>query len=71
MYVANLSFTLCIFIDASARNKYISADFYLDLPVTLKNVLSMRMESFEINNTIYNISSARKTNKMYVKKNKK
>ena len=28
MYVAYLSFTICKTIDASARNKYISADFY-------------------------------------------
>lgn len=58
-------------IDTKFRKNYLftkSTDFYIDLPMGLKNVLSMRMESFEINNTIYNISSKRKTNKMYVKK---
>jgi len=58
-------------IDTKFRKNYLftkSTDFYIDLPMALKNILSMRMESFEINNTIYNISSKRKTNKMYVKK---
>ena len=58
-------------IDTKFRKNYLftkSTDFYIDLPVALKNILSMRMESFEINNTIYNISSKKKTNKIYVKK---
>ena len=60
-------------IDTKFRKNHLfskSTDFYIDLPIALKNILSMRMESFEINNTIYNISSAKKTNKMYVKKTK-
>lgn len=60
-------------IDTKFRKNHLfskSTNFYIDLPVTLKNILSMRMESFEINNTIYNISSTKKTNKMYVKKTK-
>ena len=58
-------------IDTKFRKNYLfteSTDFYIDLPIALKNILSMRMESFEINNTIYNISSKKKTNKIYVKK---
>tara|TARA_B100001063_G_scaffold225371_1_gene234130 strand:+ start:190 stop:1518 length:1329 start_codon:yes stop_codon:yes gene_type:complete len=58
-------------IDTKFRKNHLftkSTDFYIDLPVALKNILSMRMESFEINNTIYNISSEKKTNKIYVKK---
>lgn len=58
-------------IDTKFRKNYLftkSTDFYIDLPVALKNILSMRLESFEINNSIYNISSKKKTNKMYVKK---
>jgi hypothetical protein len=58
-------------IDTKFRKNYLfskSTDFYIDLPVSLKNILSMRLESFEINNSIYNISSKKKTNKIYVKK---
>jgi len=58
-------------IDTKFRKNYLfskSTDFYIDLPVALKNILSMRLESFEINNTIYNISVKKKTNKIYVKK---
>ena len=58
-------------IDTKFRKNYLfqkSTDFYIDLPVALKNVLSMRLESFEINNTIYNISESKKTNKFYIKK---
>ena len=59
-------------IDTKFRKNYLftkSTDFYIDLPISLKNIFSMRMESFEINNTIYNISRKSKTNKIYVKKN--
>jgi hypothetical protein len=58
-------------IDTKFRKNYLftkSTDFYIDLPVALKNILSMRLESFEINNSLYNISNKKKTNKIYVKK---
>lgn len=58
-------------IDTKFRKNYLfqkSTDFYIDLPVALKNILSMRLESFEINNTVYNISESKKTNKFYIKK---
>jgi len=61
------TYNLCmntLFRDASTSN---ANDILFVLPYPLKNVISMKLSSFEFPDTVYMVSEKKKTNRIYIK----